>query len=105
MKKITLCLFLMLCTISGFAQKALHRKAEKCFNRFEFVAAAHMYEKIVRKNSADQYAWARLAHCYRALNYRSMEKLQALNLASVRQSASLAQPIFEDAEAVSGSEK
>ena len=59
--------------ISGFSQKSLYRKAEKHFNRFEFVGAAHLYEKIVRKHPNDEAASARLEQCYNALSYRTLQ--------------------------------
>ena len=70
-KKIVLILIVFIGSIPAFAQSSLHRKAEKCFNKFEFASAAFIYEKIVRKNPTDHTALARLDQCYRFLKYKS----------------------------------
>ena len=70
-KKIVVILVVSICSLPAFAQSRLHRKAEKCYNKFEFAGAAITYEKIVRKNPTDHNALARLEQCYRFLNYKS----------------------------------
>jgi hypothetical protein len=70
-KKIAVILVVSLCALPAIAQSSLHRKAEKCYNKFEFASAAYLYEKIVRKNPTDHNALARLEQCYRFLNFKS----------------------------------
>jgi hypothetical protein len=70
-KKFLVILVVSLCSLSALAQSNLHRKAEKCYDKFEFATAACLYEKIVRKNPTDHNALARLEQCYRFLNYKS----------------------------------
>jgi hypothetical protein len=70
-KKIVVILVVSLCSLQAFAQSSLHRKAEKCYNKFEFAGAAILYEKIVRKNPTDHNALIRLEQCHRFLNYKS----------------------------------
>jgi hypothetical protein len=70
-KKFVVILVVSLFSLPTLAQSSLHRKAEKCYNKFEFASAAFLYEKIVRKNPTDHNALARLEQCYRFLNYKS----------------------------------
>lgn len=69
MKRIFVTILVLAACISGFSQKALERKAKKHFVRFEFVAAACAYEKILENHPDDVAARERLANCYRILNY------------------------------------
>jgi hypothetical protein len=39
----------LVASISGFGQTSLHRRADRCYTRFEFVTAADLYEKIVKR--------------------------------------------------------
>jgi len=47
-----------------FAQSSLVKKADKYFNRLEFVKAAQTYEKIVANNKADEHVYTYLADAY-----------------------------------------
>ena len=69
MKKIVVGLLICIGAASAFGQKKLHRKAEKHFHSFEFVTAAHLYERILTKNANDQLAATRLEQCYKALSF------------------------------------
>jgi hypothetical protein len=61
----------LVASISGFGQTSLHRRADKCYTRLEFVTAANLYEKIVKRYPADQVARTRLTKCYKFLKNRS----------------------------------
>ena len=72
MKRLFVLAFVFL-SLTGFSQSSLHRRADRYFNKFEFVKAAHLYEKIVRKNPNDENALIKLGQCYNALNVETMK--------------------------------
>jgi outer membrane protein OmpA-like peptidoglycan-associated protein/tetratricopeptide (TPR) repeat protein len=47
-----------------FAQSALEKKADKYYNRLEYVKAAKTYEKIVANGDANQHVYENLANAY-----------------------------------------
>jgi len=49
---------------TAFAQSSLVKKADKYFNRLEYVKAAKTYEKIVENGKADQHVYKNLAEAY-----------------------------------------
>jgi len=62
MKKLYI-LFLILATSNVFAQNDKTRKADKLYDRLEYVKAAKEYEEIAI-DDADAYVYERLANCY-----------------------------------------
>lgn len=62
MKKLYI-LFLILATSNVFAQNEKTKKADKLYNRLEFVKAAEEYEEIAI-DDADAYVYEQLANCY-----------------------------------------
>ncbi len=54
----------LLSGLSLTAQNNKTKKADKKFDRFEFVDAAESYLKLVDKDHADTYVYTRLADCY-----------------------------------------
>ncbi|WP_046744061.1 OmpA family protein [Kordia zhangzhouensis] len=62
MKKLYI-LFLILATSNIFAQNEKTKKADKLYNRLEFVKAAEEYEEIAI-DDADAYVYEQLANCY-----------------------------------------
>ncbi len=50
--------------LSVFAQNNSTKKADKYFERFEYVNAAKNYAKIVEEGKANTYVYKRLADCY-----------------------------------------
>ncbi|QHI37209.1 Outer membrane porin F [Kordia antarctica] len=62
MKKLYI-LFLVLATTNVFAQNDKTKKADKLYDRLEYVKAAKEYEEIALEN-ADAYVYERLANCY-----------------------------------------
>ena len=65
MKKtyITLLLFFLSASMT-IAQTKSTQKADKLFNRFEYVSAAKEYEKLAIQEQADGYVYKQLADCY-----------------------------------------
>ncbi len=51
-------------TLSVSAQNALVKKADKYYNRLQYVKAAETYEKAVSKGQADSYVYRKLADTY-----------------------------------------
>ncbi len=49
---------------SSFAQSSLLKKADKYYNRLQYVKAAKTYEKIVSNDKADDYVYKKLADTY-----------------------------------------
>jgi tetratricopeptide (TPR) repeat protein len=47
-----------------FAQSSLEKKADKYYNRLEYVKAAKTYEKIVANGDANQHVYESLANAY-----------------------------------------
>nr|WP_321245473.1 OmpA family protein [uncultured Psychroserpens sp.] len=65
MKKIlTLFTIAALSSFSLIAQNASTKKADKHFNKFEFVEAAKDYAKLVENGKADTYVYSQLAEAY-----------------------------------------
>jgi outer membrane protein OmpA-like peptidoglycan-associated protein/tetratricopeptide (TPR) repeat protein len=65
MKKIlTLFTIAALSSFSLIAQNSSTKKADKHFNRFEFVDAAEDYTKLVENGKADAYVYSQLAESY-----------------------------------------
>ncbi|WP_040282320.1 OmpA family protein [Psychroserpens damuponensis] len=65
MKKIlTLITIAALSSFSLIAQNASTKKADKHFNKFEFVEAAKDYTKIVENGKGDSYVYSQLAESY-----------------------------------------
>ena len=62
MKKLYI-LFLILATTNVFAQNDRTKKADKLYDRLEYVKAAKEYEEIAI-DDADAYVYERLANCY-----------------------------------------
>lgn len=62
MKKLYI-LFLILATSNVFAQNDKTKKADKLYNRLEYVKAAEEYEEIAI-DDADAYVYEQLANCY-----------------------------------------
>ncbi|WP_298507694.1 OmpA family protein [uncultured Kordia sp.] len=62
MKKLYI-LFLILATSNVFAQNDKTKKADKLYNRLEFVKAAEEYQEIAIEE-ADAYVYEQLANCY-----------------------------------------
>lgn len=54
----------LLSSLSLIAQNNKTKKADKKFDRFEFVDAAEKYLKIAEDGNADTYVYKRLADCY-----------------------------------------
>ena len=46
------------------AQNNKTKRADKHFNKFEFIEAAADYEKLVEGGKADVYIYSQLAECY-----------------------------------------
>jgi len=49
---------------TAFAQSSLEKKADKYYNRLEYVKAAKTYEKIVTNGDANQHVYENLANAY-----------------------------------------
>jgi len=65
MKKLyILIIALTLGMTTAFAQSSLVKKADKYFNRLEYVKAAKTYEKVVAKGKADAHVYRNLADAY-----------------------------------------
>lgn len=65
-------------SLSLIAQNSNTKKADKQFDRFEFIKAAESYQKLVDKNEADAYVYTRLADCYyNIFNTKEAEKWYA----------------------------
>lgn len=65
MKKVILSIYsLVLCSTMMLAQNKDTRKADKLFNRFEYVAAAQEYLKLAEKGKGDAYVYKQLADAY-----------------------------------------
>jgi outer membrane protein OmpA-like peptidoglycan-associated protein/tetratricopeptide (TPR) repeat protein len=65
MKKILISIYsLVLCSTLTLAQSKQTKKADKLFNRFEYVAAAEEYLKLAEKGSGDAYVYKQLADAY-----------------------------------------
>jgi len=63
----------------AFAQGSLVKKADKYYNRLEYVKAAETYEKVVEKGKADDYVYERLADSYyQIFDTKNAEKYYAL---------------------------
>lgn len=69
MKKIYLIVFL---TVAGgfvaTAQNRATKKADKHFDRLEYIKAAEEYEKLVERDKADEYVYRQLANSYYYIN-------------------------------------
>lgn len=63
-KLITLFTIAMLSSLSLTAQSKATKKADKHFNRLEFIDAANDYLKLVEKGDADAYVYGQLGECY-----------------------------------------
>lgn len=63
-KLITLFTIAMLSSLSLTAQSKATKKADKHFNRLEFIDAASDYLKLVEKGNADAYVYGQLGECY-----------------------------------------
>jgi len=84
MKKIYI-QFLILIWVSSsiIAQTKATKKADKLYDRFEFVDAAEEYAKIVEKGNGDAYVYSRLAESYyNIFNTEEAEKWYAKALES-----------------------
>ena len=59
-------IFIITITSSFFlnAQSNATKKADKHFNKFQFVEAAEDYLKLANKGDADAYVYGQLAECY-----------------------------------------
>ena len=59
-------IFIITITSSFFstAQSNATKKADKHFNKFQFVEAAEVYLKLANKGDADAYVYGQLAECY-----------------------------------------
>jgi len=64
MKNIYISLSLVLVCSLLMAQNKNTKEADKLYNRYEYVAAAKAYLKLVPKNQANTYVYLRLADCY-----------------------------------------
>ena len=62
-KLLTLIIITLFCFSNLFGQNRSTKKADKLFDRFEYVKAAKEYLKIAN-NGADNYVIGRLADCY-----------------------------------------
>lgn len=84
MKKIlTLFTIAALSSFGLIAQNASTKKADKHFNRFEFVEAAEDYEKLIENGKADTYVYSQLAESYyNVYNSEAAEKYYAKALES-----------------------
>ena len=51
-------------TLSVFAQSSLVKKADKYYDRLQYVKAAETYEKVVSKGNATDYVYRKLADTY-----------------------------------------
>lgn len=74
MKKIYILLSFVVATGSAWAQNQDTEKADKLFNRLEYVDAAQEYMKLVDKNKADGYVYRQLADSY----YNVFDSKQAI---------------------------
>lgn len=63
-KLITLFTIAILSSLSLTAQNKATKKADKHFNRLEFINAAQDYLKIVENGKADTYVYGQLGECY-----------------------------------------
>jgi outer membrane protein OmpA-like peptidoglycan-associated protein len=64
----TIFLVVQLFVIQQLCAQPIHKKAERHFNQFEYISAAHAYEKILQENADDKLAMERLVLCYDKLN-------------------------------------
>jgi outer membrane protein OmpA-like peptidoglycan-associated protein/tetratricopeptide (TPR) repeat protein len=64
MKKLYIALVLGIIAIPTFAQNSSTKKADKLFDRLQYVAAAKEYQKLVENNKADGYVYKQLADSY-----------------------------------------
>ncbi|WP_309642272.1 OmpA family protein [Flavobacterium sp.] len=64
MKKIYIAFSFVMAISSLSAQNAATKKADKLFNRYEYVAAAEEYLKLVDKGKSDTYVYKQLADTY-----------------------------------------
>jgi outer membrane protein OmpA-like peptidoglycan-associated protein/tetratricopeptide (TPR) repeat protein len=72
----------LLSSLSLIAQNAKTKKADKQFDRFQYVKAAENYLSIVDSGEADTYVYTRLADCYyNVFNTTEAEKWYAKALA------------------------
>lgn len=74
MKKIYILLSFVLATSGAMAQNQDTEKADKLFNRLEYVDAAQEYMKLVEKGKADGYVYRQLADSY----YNVFDSKQAI---------------------------
>ena len=54
----------MLSCLSLTAQNSATKKADKHFSKYQFIAAAEDYQKLVTNGNADTYVYTKLADCY-----------------------------------------
>lgn len=66
MKKINTILLLLalICGLSLTAQNNTTRKADKLFERLQFVEAAKQYNKLIESGKGDTYVYSQIAECY-----------------------------------------
>jgi tetratricopeptide (TPR) repeat protein len=64
MKNLFIALSFVMVSGSVLAQSALTQKADKLYNRYEYVAAAEEYLKLVEKGKGDGYIYNQLADLY-----------------------------------------
>jgi len=64
MKNLYIALSFVIVSGSVSAQSALTQKADKLYNRYEYVAAADEYLKLVEKGKGDGYIYNQLADLY-----------------------------------------
>lgn len=69
MKKLYTTVFLLIASTTFiFAQNRDTQKADKNFDRFEYIKAANEYEKLIKKGKADDYVYTQLADSYFLIN-------------------------------------
>lgn len=75
------CLF----TLSSWSQNSDTKKADKYFERFEYVDAIESYEKLIQKGKADSYVYQQLAIAnYKTSNFEKSEQFYKRYLRSNR---------------------
>ena len=80
MKRIYILLLIVtLGMTSAFAQSSLVKKADKYFNRLQYVKAAATYEKVVANDKADTHVYTNLADAYyQIFDSQNAEKYYAI---------------------------
>ncbi|MFD0931512.1 OmpA family protein [Psychroflexus salinarum] len=90
MKKLyILSMFCCLFTISLWSQNSDTKKADKHFDRFEYVDAIDAYEKLIRKGKANSHVYKQLAIAnYKTSNFEDSEKFYKRYLRNSRNASS-----------------